>query len=149
AALIPASLLAGCGKATVQTGLSRPGFALAALQSGTSAVIVDAGVALRDLTPSYRNALTERFGADDSLSSYLAARLIDSLNIGTPRVAAVAAPGLNPRHIIHVRELIVTRSTREVPTTLLPTGGQQGMQAAGGGTSEAWAVSFEVDVWRP
>ncbi len=147
--VLPALLLAGCGKATIQTGTAREGFTLTDLQSGISAVIVDAGVIAKDLTTPYQNALTERFGHDDSLSSYLTARLIDSLNGSLPRVAAVNAPGLNPRHILHIRDLTVARVTREVPTALLPTGGQQGMQAAGGGTSESWAFAFEVDVWRP
>lgn len=142
-------VLAACGKATVRSGEAREGFSLTDLQSGISAVIVDAAVERADLTAPYRDAFTERFGDSDSLSTYLTARLVDSLNNGTPRLAAVSAPGLNPRHIIHVRELTVSRVTREVPTALLPTGGQQSMQVAGGGTSESWAVSFEVDVWRP
>lgn len=142
-------LLAACGKATVKSGMAREGFVLTDLQSGISAVIVDAGITPQNLSTPYRKALAERFGDGDSLSSHLAARLIDSLNGGTPRVTAVGAPGLNPRHIIHIRELTVSRVTREVPTALLPTGGQQSMQAAGGGASESWAVSFEVDVWRP
>lgn len=149
ATLCATFFLAACGKATVQTGTARAGFTLTDLQSGMSAVIVDAVLIRNDLTTSYEEALAERFGHDDSLSSYLTARLIDSLNGGTPRVAAVSAPGLNPRHIIHVRDLVVARVARAVPTALLPTGGQQNMQSAGGGTSESWAVAFEVEVWRP
>lgn len=142
-------LLTACGKATLTTGSLRPGFTLTALQGGASAVIVDAVVDTVDFTPSYRTAFAERFGSADSLSSHVAALLIDSLNAGTPRLPAVLAPGLNPRHIIHVRNVTVRRDARDVPSALLPTGGQREMQAAGGGTSEAWSVSFEVDVWRP
>jgi hypothetical protein len=141
--------LSACGKATVKPMAVNEGFALSSLQSGINAVIVDTEVGFIDLTPSYQNAFSKQFGSTDSLSSYLAARLIDSLNAGAPKLHAVAAPALNPRHILHIRNLVLERGTRELPTALLPSGSGQSMQAAGGGTSEGWTIAFEVDVWRP
>lgn len=143
-----AVLFSACGKATVKPGTAADGFTLAALRTTSAAVIVDAEVATSNLTPSYQEAFKARFGKGDSLSSYLAARLLDSLNRGTPKVPTVAAPALNPRYILIVRDLMLARGVREVPSGLLPTGAQQGMQAAGGGTSESWTFSFVVNVWE-
>jgi|GEM_PF-4291655 len=146
--LVASLLLVACGKAMVKPGATAEGFTLATLRAGTSAVIVDADVATSNLTPSYQEAFNVRFGTGDSLSSYLAALLLDSLNRGTPKVPAVVAPALNPRYILIVRDLSLARGTRELPSALLPTGAQQGMQAAGGGTSESWTFSFVVNVWE-
>lgn len=147
-ALTAALLVTGCGKATVRPGTSDDGFSLSMLRSAPSAVIIDAEVSFSDLTPSYQSAFNSRFGTEDSLTSYLSAVLIDSLNRGTPRVPAALAPALNPRHILIIRDLVVARGARGLPSTLLPTGGQKSMQSAGGGTSESWTVSFVVNVWE-
>ena len=151
-ALLVASvgLFAACGKATVKPGHAAAGFSVASLRAGSSALIVDARPTLSDLTPSYQSAFADRFGDGDSLASYLAARLLDSLNGGTPAVPAALAPALNPRHILHVRDLVIARTTREVPKATLPSGAQSSpqMEPAGGGTSEGWSVTFTVDVWE-
>jgi hypothetical protein len=148
ALLLAAFGLAACGKATVKLGATAEGFSLASLRSGTVALLVESEVAFSGLTPTYDDAFADRFGTGDSLSSYLSARLLDSLNGGAPRISAAPAPALNPRHILVVRDLALARGERELPTTLLPAVGQNSMQAAGGGASQSWTFSFGVQVWE-
>lgn len=144
AAVSAALFLSACGKSTVRPVLADPGFELASLRSGTAALIMDRDARVE----GFHDAFASRFGSGDSLAAFIAAELLDSLNGGKPVIAAAAAPALNPRFVIHVRNIIVERRTRELPATILPTGGQQAMAPAGGGTSESCAVTFEVEVWE-
>jgi hypothetical protein len=139
-----ALFLAACGKSTVRPVLADPGFELASLRTGTAALIVDGDVRVE----GFHDAFASRFGSGDSLAAFIAAELLDSLNGGKPVIVASIAPALNPRFVIHVRNLIVERRARELPATILPTGGQQAMAPAGGGTSESCAVTFDVEVWE-
>jgi hypothetical protein len=143
-AVVAALFLTACGKSTVRPVLADPGFEIASLRAGTSALIVDGDVRVA----GFEDAFADRFGTGDSLASYLAARLLDSLNGGNPAIAAATAPTLNPRFVIHVRNIVVDRRTRELPAVILPSGSQNSMEPAGGGTSQSCIVTFDVDVWE-
>lgn len=146
--LTAAVLFCGCGKAMVKPGERADGFSLKALRAAPVALFVDPDVSLPDLTPPFAAAFADRFGSPDSFSSYLAARMLDSLNHGKPPIQAALAPTPWPRHMVVVRELALRQDEREVPMALLPTGGQQSLQSAGGGTSRSWTLSFLVNVWE-
>src|SRR5690606_35528842 len=82
-----AALLAACGKSHVRPGHADPDFDLAALRSGGVALEIDTTVSVTD----FRRAFAVAFGSGDSLASHLAARILDSLNRGDPKIPAVRA----------------------------------------------------------
>jgi hypothetical protein len=142
--LMIAALLSACGKSTVKPGHTDPGFSLENLREGRTALIVDGNVRLA----GFEAAFASRFGTGDSLATYLSARILDSLNSGNPAITALAAPAMNPRHIIHVRNIVVDQHTREIPTAVLPSGGPSRMEPAGGGSSKSCVVTLDVEVWE-
>ncbi len=138
--------LGACGKAAVKPGATAGGFRPESLREAPIALRVDTALALSGLTPAYQEAFDERFGSAEAFSAWLSARLLDLLNNGSPAIAAAITLAADTRYILVVRDLALARGERELPTALLPTGGQRSLQSAGGGTSQSWNFSFAVEI---
>jgi hypothetical protein len=145
AILILAVLLAACGKSHVRPGHADADFDLASLRDGGVALEIDTAVTVTE----FRRAYASAFGSGDSLASYLAHRLLDSLNLGNPLIPAQRSGGSSdesPPHLVRITNIAVGNATRELPKAIVPGYGENVKTPAGGGTSESCVVTFEVEV---
>lgn len=143
-----ASLFAACAKSTIKPGHTDPGFSLETLRTDTVSLSVSRNVEITAFEKSFAGS----FASGDSLALYLSQRILDSLNHGEPQVPARAASETTPEKTapfqVRVSNITIGNFTRELPTMVLPTAGDNSMAPAGGGTSEYCTVAFDVEVWE-
>jgi hypothetical protein len=162
-ALAACALLAACGGTRPMSVRAEGEFPRENLRRAPSllAVSTDAKVI------EFKGAVAGAFGRSDSLATFIARALADSLNRGTPvvpvRRATWSAPadsaGLSmipgpdssvlekgARYVLRVRDITVTNARRELPVVDVPGMGSS-YARSGGGSSESCVVSFEVEIW--
>lgn len=168
-ALLPALLLAGCGKGTVRPETVAPGFTPSQLRDGTLWIMVDTAVVVDGMEDTFDDV----FGSGAGLAAFLGSALRDSLARGLPAFDAQPAPAVveaehavvdtvdahpergavadvlpthNAGHIARLTNLRIARTTRTLPTANLPSGTQPGVEPAGGGTSEGCELVFDLEL---
>ncbi len=164
-----AALFTGCGKATVRPLATDPGFTMALLRQDSAALNVSEHVQVNE----FNKPFDEFFGSGSALAARLSARLLDSLNHGTPSLsvrsstpavaalwpkdsaAAGTAEDLEtawqdqaPKFILRIHNLTVGNHREAIPATMIPSGPQGGMAPATGGENVACMVTFDVEVWE-
>jgi hypothetical protein len=171
-AALLSTALTGCGKGTVQEQWSDPGFSSASFREDTALLVVSGPVQVVEFKQTFREA----FASESDLLAHLAARLLDSLNHGTPAIpvrtggsetgnlfgngsaesSAQTALGMtaanwendSAHYVIRIRNITVGNAHDSIPVTLIPAGPQGEMVPGGGGETESCVVSFALEVWE-